>query len=85
MKEDIRDKVIESLLKTLTYDEMTKEQEELVVEYETKKWKPKIDELILRGLSKKEIEIKIHEWWLDYQIADRTELKLFDLVDKMLR
>ena len=43
--EELKTKLIESLLSTITYDEMTEEQEKLVTEYETEKWKPKIDEL----------------------------------------
>ena len=39
--EDLKTKLIESLLSTITYDEMTEEQEKLVAEYETEKWKPK--------------------------------------------
>ena len=42
--EDLKTKLIESLLSTITYDEMTEEQEKLVTEYETEIWKPKIDE-----------------------------------------
>lgn len=73
--EEIKTKLIEALLKTLTYDDMTAEQERLVVEYETEKLKPKVDEL-KKKLSKKELEETIHDWWLDYRIADGTEDKL---------
>lgn len=43
--EEIKTKLIESLLKTITYDDMTLEQERLVVEYETEKLKSKVDDL----------------------------------------
>ena len=42
---EIMIKAVHALLSTITYDEMTEEQEKLVTEYETEKWKPKIDEL----------------------------------------
>lgn len=73
--EEIKTKLIESLLKTITYDDMTLEQEHLVVEYETEKLKPKVDDL-KRTMSKEQLEETIHEWWLDYQIADETENNL---------
>lgn len=73
--EEIKTKLIESLLKTITYDDMTLEQEHLVVEYETEKLKPKVDDLKCT-MSKEQLEETIHEWWLDYQIADETENNL---------
>lgn len=73
--EEIKTKLIEALLKTLTYDEMTNEQKRLVVEYETEKLKPKVNEL-KKKLSKEALEENIHEWWLDYKIADETENNL---------
>ena len=54
---------------------MTLEQERLVVEYETEKLKSKVDDL-KRTMSKEQLEETIHEWWLDYQIADETENNL---------
>ena len=41
--------------------------------------KPKVDEL-KKKLSKEELEKTIHEWWLDYQIADGTENNLIAYV-----
>ena len=79
--EDIKTKLIESLLRTITYDDMNKEQMELVVEYETEKWKPKVDEL-KNTITKAEIEEQIHDWWLDYQFADGTEDNLLSYIDK---
>ena len=78
--EDIKTRLIESLLQTITYDDMTKEQEELVVEYETEKWKPKVDEL-KAALTKEEIENQIHEWWLNYEFADGTEDNLIRYIN----
>ena len=66
--EEIKTKLIKALLETITYDDMTEKQERLV----TEKLKPIVDEL-KKKLSKKELEKTIHEWWLDYQIADGTE------------
>lgn len=54
--EEIKTKLIESLLKTITYDDMTLEQERLVVEYETEKLKPKVDDL-KRTMSKEQLEV----------------------------
>lgn len=78
--EDIKTRLIESLLQTITYDDMTKEQEELVVEYETEKWKPKVDEL-KATMTKEEIENQIHEWWLNYEFADGTEDNLIRYIN----
>ncbi len=77
--EDIKNKLIESLLRTITYDDMTDEQMMLVVEYETEVYKRKIDEL-KQSMNVSKIKELIHEWWLDYQIADRTEDNLFNYI-----
>ena len=79
--EDIKTRLIEALLQTITYDDMTKEQEELVVEYETEKWKSKVDEL-RAALTKEEIEEQIHEWWLNYEFADGTEDNLIRYINE---
>ena len=78
--EDIKAQLIKALLQTITYDDMTKEQEELVIEYEMELYKPKVDEL-KAALTKEEIEQRIHEWWLDYQIADGTEDNLIRYIN----
>lgn len=78
--EGIKDKVIESLLRSITYDEMTLEQERLVVQYETERWRLKVDELINSDMSKEAIEEQIHDWWLDYLMADGTEENLYNYV-----
>ena len=73
--EELKTKLIESLLSTITYDEMTEEQEKLVTEYETEKQKPKIDEL-KKTMTVSDIQEQIHDWWLDYQFTDGTEENL---------
>lgn len=73
--EDLKTKLIEALLKTMTYDDMTKEQLELVSDYECEKLKPHIEEL-KENNSLEEIAEYIHDWWQDYEISDQTEDKL---------
>ena len=73
--ENAKKLLAENLLKTISYIDMTEEQENLVVEYETEKLIPKIDEL-KATLTKERIEDVIHEWWLEYEIADETENNL---------
>ena len=75
--DDLKTRVIEELLKTITYDDMTKEQLELVSEYEVEKYKPHIHEL-KDNCSNEEIAEYIHDWWQDYEIADETEDKLLE-------
>lgn len=77
--EELKTKLIQSLLNTLTYDELNDEQNKLVVEYETELWKPKVDELRVTK-NKDEIKEIIHDWWLDYEIADGTEDNLLAYV-----
>ena len=73
--EELKTKLIESLLSTITYDEMTEEQEKLVTEYETEKWKLKIDEL-KKTMTVSDMQEQIQDWWLDYQFTDGTEENL---------
>lgn len=77
--EELKTKLIHSLLSTLTYDDMNKEQMALVVEYETELWKPKVDEL-RATTNEDELKEMIHDWWLDYEIADGTEDNLLAYV-----
>ena len=77
--EELKTKLIESLLSTMTYDEMTEEQEKLVTEYETEKWKHKVDDL-REKLSPDQIKEQIHDWWLDYHFTDGTENNLLAYV-----
>ena len=77
---DLKTKLIKALLQTITYDEMTKEQKKLVTEYETEIWKAKINELVIAG--KDVTEEQIHDWWLDYEFSDETEINLTDYIKK---
>lgn len=77
---NLKTKLIKALLQTITYDEMTKEQEKLVTEYETEIWKAKINELVIAG--KDVTEEQIHDWWLDYEFSDETEINLTDYIKK---
>lgn len=78
--ESLETKVIKSLLSTMTYDDMTVEQENIVTEYETEIWKAKIDELT--NINKKKVtEEQIHDWWLDYQFTDGTEVNLVSYIN----
>ena len=65
-------KLAKEILNTVSYLDMDKEQTELVVEYELEIYKPKVDKLKERYNHDK-VEEKIHDWWLDYKIADETE------------
>lgn len=77
--EDLKARLIKSLLSTITYDEMTEEQEKLVTEYETEIWKAKIDELTI--IDKENVtEEQIHDWWLDYKFTDGTEDNLVEYI-----
>lgn len=77
--EGIKTKLIDVLLKTITYDDMTEEQMEAVVEYETELYKPRVDAL-RENTNEDEIREHIHDWWLDYEIADGTEDNLLAYV-----
>ncbi len=79
--DNLKDRVIKSLLETLTYDKMTEEQEKLVTEYETEIWKKKIDKL-KDSMTKEELSEQIHDWWLDYEFADGTEENLLLYIGK---
>lgn len=75
----LKDKA-ERLLGEMSYDEMTPEQERLVVEYETEIWKQTIKKL-MPTMSKDALKEQIHDWWLDYEFADGTEDNLINYVD----
>ena len=66
-------------LQTFTYDEMNQEQLSLVVKYETEEFKRQVDKL-KKKLPLEEVEDTIHDWWLDYQMADDTESELLAYV-----
>lgn len=77
--EDLKTRLIKSLLSTITYDEMTVEQKKLVTEYETEIWKAKIDELTI--IDRQTVtEEQIHDWWLDYKFTDGTEDNLVEYI-----
>ena len=76
---EIMRKAVHALLSNSSYDDLNKEQEAVVVEFETELWKPRIDEL-RKSMSPEEIEETIHDWWSDYEIADGTEENLLDYV-----
>lgn len=66
-------------LQTFAYDEMNQEQLSLVVKYETEEFKRQVDKL-KKKLPLEEVEDTIHDWWLDYQMADDTESELLAYV-----
>lgn len=61
---------------TLLYDEMNEDQMALIVKFEVEEFKPKIIELFVNGFTEAQVQEKIHDWWLDYQMADGAEAKL---------
>lgn len=77
--EEIKERLIQALLETLTYDELTEKQEKLVVEYETEKLKPIVDQL-RENMTGECVKETIHEWWENYEIADGTEENLLAYV-----
>lgn len=72
---EVMKKAVRALLSNGSYDDLNEEQNALVVEFETELWKEKVDELRDK-LSPEEIEETIHDWRLDYKIADETENNL---------
>ena len=78
VKETMR-KAVHALLSNNSYDDLNEEQEAVVVEFETELWKSRIDEL-RKSMPPEEIKETIHDWWLDYEIADGTEENLLDYV-----
>lgn len=76
---DIMQKTAHALLSSGSYEDLNEEQLAVVVEFETELWKSKVDEL-RKTMLPEEIEETIHDWWLDYKIADETEDKLLAYV-----
>ncbi len=72
-----RQRLAKEILNTITYIDMDEEQTNLVVEYELEIYKPRVDKLKERYDNEK-VEEKIHDWWLDYKIADETENALLN-------
>lgn len=77
---EVMQKSIHALLSNNSYDDLNEEQNALVVEFQTELWKPKVDEL-RKTMSPDKIKEVIHDWWLDYKIADGTEDNLLAYVD----
>lgn len=78
IKEVMR-KAVRALLSNGSYDDLSEEQNAVVVEFETELYKAKVDEL-RKSMSPEEIKETIHDWWSDYEIADGTEDNLLDYV-----
>lgn len=76
---EVMQKAVRALLSSGSYDDLNEEQNAVVVEFETELWKPKVDELRKSTPSEKIKEI-VHDWWLDYEIADGTEDNLLAYV-----
>lgn len=54
-----------------------------VVSYEKEKCSKKIDSYVNKGKSKDWLHEKTHDWWLDYQISDKTEDALDDYIEHL--
>lgn len=78
MREAIR-KALYVLLNNAAYDDLNEEQISSVVALETALWKQKVDELRSKMSSDEIIEV-IHDWWLNYEIANETEDNLLAYV-----
>lgn len=78
MREAIR-KALYVLLNNAAYDDLNEEQISSVVALETALWKQKVDEL-RNKMSPDEIIEVIHDWWLNYEIANETEDNLLAYV-----
>lgn len=72
----------QQILQNFSYDEMSEEQEKLVSEYETEIFKKKIDKI--KNPLKDELKEKVHNMWLNYEIADGTEDNLFQYIDSII-
>lgn len=69
---EVMQKAVHALLNSGSYNDLSEEQNAVVVEFETELWKPKVDEL-RKSMSPEEIKETIHDWWSDYEIANGTE------------
>lgn len=76
--------VAKEILKTKTYLEMEPDEEKIVIEYETEKYKKRITKL-LENHTKNFVENKIHEWWADYLMHDETEIILYHFLDQQTK
>lgn len=69
---EVMEKARHALLSDGSYDDLNEEQNAVVVEFETELYKSKVDEL-RKSMSADELWETIHNWWIDYEIADGTE------------
>ena len=72
-------KAVRALLSNGSYHDLNEEQKAVVVEFETELWKPKVDEM-RESMSLLEISEVINNWWLNYEIADETEVNLTNYI-----
>lgn len=72
------------LLQKYTYDELNKEDEILVAEYETEKNRPIIEKLVGR-CPLPEVEEFIHDMWLDFEISNSTETNLLNYAKSLYK
>lgn len=79
---EVMRKALVALLSSGSYDGLNKEQEAVVVEFETELFKSKIDEL-RESMPREEIKEVIHDWWQDYEIADKTEDNLLAYLEEL--
>ena len=73
---EVMKKAVHALLSSGSYDGLNEEQTAVVVEFETEIMKSRVDEL-RKTMPLEEIKKTIHDWWQDYEIADKTEDNLF--------
>lgn len=69
---EVMKKAVHALLSSGSYDGLNEEQTAVVVEFETEIMKSRVDEL-RKTMPLEEIKKTIHDWWQDYEIADKTE------------
>ena len=72
--------LVANLLKAflpMAYDDLNEKQMQVVAEAETEIYKKHIDEL-RATCPLEEIKNHIHDWWLDYEISDKTEDMLLE-------
>lgn len=69
---EVMKKAVHAILSSGSYDGLNEEQTAVVVEFETEIMKSRVDEL-RKTMPLEEIKKTIHDWWQDYEIADKTE------------
>ena len=83
-KTDAKEPTAREILLFKTYIEMTPEEEKKVIEYETAKYKKRIEKLLEKH-SAEYVENKIHDWWLDYLMHDDTEINLYHILEDLTK